>query len=150
VDKNKFETIGLASDHAGFKMKEYLRNWLLDEGFKVVNFGCNSADSCDYPDFAHPLAEAVSRGECTFGISMCGSGNGINMVVNKHPQIRSALCWNREIASLARRHNDANICALPARFLAPSEAQAIVEEFLQTAFEGGRHSVRIRKIPLNH
>jgi ribose 5-phosphate isomerase B len=130
-------------------MKVYLRNWLENEGYPVVDFGCSSADSCDYPDYAHPLAAAVSAGQCTYGISLCGSGNGINMVVNKHRGIRSALCWNREIASLARRHNDANICALPARFLSPAEAQSIVEEFLQTDFEGGRHSIRIRKIPFN-
>lgn len=141
--------IGLASDHAGFKMKECLRNWLVDEGYQVMDFGCYSPEACDYPDFGHPLAVAVSDGICIYGISLCGSGNGINMVVNKHPKIRSALCWNKEIASLARRHNDANICALPARFLVPSEAQAIVQEFLETDFEGGRHAIRVRKIPLN-
>lgn len=148
MDKKAFEKIGLASDHAGFKMKEVLRNWLIDEGYTVMDFGCSSAESCDYPDFGHPLAEAVSKGICTYGVSLCGSGNGINMVVNKHPLIRSALCWNVEIASLARRHNDANICALPARFIVPSVAQAIVKEFLETDFEAGRHSLRIRKIPL--
>jgi len=149
VEKKMFEKIGLASDHAGFKMKECLRNWLVDEGYQVMDFGCYSSETCDYPDFGHPLAVAVSNGICAYGISLCGSGNGINMVVNKHPEIRSAVCWNKEIASLARRHNDANICALPARFLVPSEAQAIVREFLDTDFEGGRHAVRIRKIPLN-
>jgi ribose 5-phosphate isomerase B len=149
VEKKLFEVIGLASDHAGFKMKEVLRNWLIDEGYQVKDFGCNSPESCDYPDFAHPLAFAVSDGICAFGISLCGTGNGINMVVNKHPKIRSALCWNKEIANLARRHNDANICALPARFLLPSEVITIVREFLETDFEGGRHSRRISKIPLN-
>ncbi len=144
-----FEKVGLASDHAGFIMKEFLRNWLIDEGYTVMDFGCNSKESCDYPDFAHPLAVAVSNGICTYGISLCGSGNGINMVVNKYPKIRSALCWNKETASLARRHNDANICALPARFLVSSEAQAIIQEFLETGFEDGRHSIRINKIPLN-
>lgn len=144
-----FEKIGLASDHAGFKLKECLRNWLIDEGYQVIDYGCNSAESCDYPDFGHPLAQAVSDGVCTYGISMCGSGNGINMVANKYPKIRSALCWNKEIASLARRHNDANMCALPARFLVPSEAEAIVKEFLETDFEAGRHTARIRKIPIN-
>lgn len=148
MEKNQFETIGLASDHAGYKMKEYLRLWLQEEGYKVMDFGCHSPEACDYPDFAHPLAEAVSNGTCTYGLSMCGSGNGINMVVNKHPKIRSALCWNIEISSLARRHNDANICALPARFISPGDAQAIVKEFLNTGFEGGRHSRRIAKIPL--
>jgi ribose 5-phosphate isomerase B len=148
VDKKMFEKIGLACDHAGYKMKEVLRNWLIDEGYEVMDFGCYSSETCDYPDFAHPLAEAVSKGVCKYGISLCGSGNGINMTVNKHPAIRSALCWNKEISSLARRHNDANICALPARFLVPSEAQAIVNEFLTTDFEGGRHLIRINKIPL--
>jgi len=140
--------IGLASDHAGFEMKEFLHKWLTVEGYSVMDFGCNSAASCDYADYAHPLAIAVSDGICTFGISLCGSGNGINMVVNKHPKIRSALCWNTEIASLARRHNDANICALPARFLCPEEVQAIIKIFMETDFEGGRHSIRISKIPL--
>ncbi|MCX6226197.1 MAG: RpiB/LacA/LacB family sugar-phosphate isomerase [Bacteroidia bacterium] len=149
MEKKLFEKIGLASDHAGYQMKEYLRNWLIGEGYQVMDFGCNSPESCDYPDFAHPLAIAVSNGSCKYGISLCGSGNGINMVVNKHPKIRSALCWNKEIASLARRHNDSNICALPARFLVLSEAQVIVREFLETDFEGGRHSKRIQKIPIN-
>lgn len=143
-----FTKIGLASDHAGFSMKEFLRNWLTSEGYQVTDFGCNCTESCDYADFAHPLAVAVSEGTCSCGISLCGSGNGINMTVNKHPKIRSALCWNKEIARLARCHNDANICALPARFLILSEAQDIVKEFLQTEFEGGRHSIRIQKIPL--
>ncbi|MFA6126385.1 MAG: RpiB/LacA/LacB family sugar-phosphate isomerase [Bacteroidales bacterium] len=144
-----FEMIGLASDHAGFKMKEFVKTWLIDEGYKVTDFGCHSPESCDYPDFAHPLAEAVSKGICTVGISLCGSGNGINMTVNKHPLIRSALCWNNEIASLARRHNDANIIALPARFIVPGEAQEMIRTFLDTDFEGGRHSMRIRKIPIS-
>ncbi len=150
MEKNAFTKIGLASDHAGYKLKECLINWLIDEGYPVVDFGCNSAESCDYPDFAHPLAKAVTEGKCNVGISLCGSGNGINMVVNKYPGIRSALCWNREISSLARRHNDANICALPARFLVPSEAIAIVKTFLETDFEAGRHLTRIRKIPASH
>jgi ribose 5-phosphate isomerase B len=150
VEKKIFGNIGMASDHAGYKMKEYLKAWLIDEGYSVKDFGCHTAESCDYPDFAHPLAAAVSDGSCVFGISLCGSGNGINMVVNKHQKIRSALCWNREIASLARRHNDANICALPARFLVPSDAQAIIAEFMNTDFEAGRHSIRIRKIPVDY
>ena len=130
-------------------LKEELKNWLIAMGYPIMDFGCNSAESCDYADFAHPLAIAVSNGACVIGISLCGSGNGINMAVNKHPLIRSALCWNKEIAYLARRHNDANICALPARFLQQSDAQGIVQEFLETEFEGGRHSLRISKIPLN-
>ena len=149
MEKKIYGNIGLACDHAGFKLKEYIRSWLTDEGFMVKDFGCHSPESCDYPDFAHPMARAVSDGTCVLGISLCGSGNGINMVANKYPAIRSALCWNREIASLARRHNDANVCALPARFIAPSEAQAILTEFLETDFEAGRHSVRIKKRPIN-
>jgi len=148
VEKNAFVKIGLASDHAGYKLKEIIINWLQDEGYKIQDFGCDSAESCDYPDYAHPMAAAVASGKCDLGISLCGSGNGINMVVNKYPEIRSALCWNREISSLARRHNDANICALPARFLVPSEAIAIVKIFLETDFEAGRHLNRIRKIPI--
>lgn len=150
MKKKLFEIIGLASDHAGYRMKEDLLTWLIDEGYQIMDFGCHSDGSCDYADFAHPLADAVSEGVCNCGISLCGSGNGINMVVNKHPKIRSALCWNQEIASLARRHNDANICALPARFLLLAEAEIIVKEFLETGFEGGRHAIRINKIPLIH
>ena len=148
MDKKFAGKIGLASDHAGFEMKQMLITWLTGQGYQVEDFGCHSNESCDYADYAHPLAVAVSDGLCTFGISLCGSGNGINMVVNKHPKIRSALCWNMEIASLARRHNDANICALPARFLLPAEAVDIVREFFDTGFEGGRHSLRIQKIPI--
>ena len=149
MEKKLFKKIGLASDHAGFLMKENVQKWLMAEGYEVNDFGCYSTESCDYPDFAHPLAEAVSDGVCNCGISLCGTGNGINMVVNKHQKIRSALCWNKEIASLARRHNDANILALPARFLSDDEAIEIVKEFLETSFEGGRHSRRINKIPLS-
>ena len=148
MEKKVLEIIGLASDHAGFEMKEYLKEWLIIGGYEVIDFGCLSSESCDYADFAHPLAISVSDGTCTCGLSLCGSGNGINMTVNKHPKIRSALCWNKEIASLARRHNDANICALPARFLNRQEAQDIISEFLNTGFEGGRHSIRIAKIPI--
>ncbi|MDD4646204.1 MAG: RpiB/LacA/LacB family sugar-phosphate isomerase [Bacteroidales bacterium] len=149
MEKKIFEKIGLASDHAGFEMKEFVKNWLAGEGYEVMDFGCYSPESCDYPDYAHPLADAVSKQVCQVGLSLCGSGNGINMVVNKHAKIRSALCWNREIASLARRHNDANILALPARFLNKSEILIIVNEFLATGFEGGRHLRRIQKIPIN-
>ena len=148
MEKNSLIRIGLASDHAGFKLKEVILNWLKDEGYAITDYGCHSAEPCDYPDFAHPMARGVSEGKCHIGISLCGSGNGINMVVNKYPGIRSAICWNREIASLARRHNDANVCALPARFLVPSEAIAVVKIFLETDFEAGRHLRRIQKIPI--
>jgi ribose 5-phosphate isomerase B len=142
------KTIGFACDHAGFKLKNHLIEYLNLKGYKTINFGTNSEESCDYPDFAHPLAEAVDNKTCDFGISICGSGNGINMTVNKHQGIRSALCWNPEISELARLHNDANICALPARFLTNEDAVMIVDKFLNTKFEGGRHINRINKIPL--
>ena len=141
-------TIGLACDHAGYKTKEFLIGYLESNGFETKNFGTNSEDSCDYPDYAHPMAEAVENGSCQLGISICGSGNGINMTVNKHSGIRSALCWNTEIAALARQHNDANICALPARFVNIEEACSIVDAFLNSSFEGGRHQGRIDKIPM--
>jgi ribose 5-phosphate isomerase B len=140
--------IALASDHAGFERKQVVMKFLQEQGFALKDFGAYSADSCDYSDFAHPLAEAVSRGEFQFGITLCGSGNGINMTANKHPQIRSALCWMPEIARLARLHNDANVCAIPARFVSDSQALEIVNAFLTTDFEGGRHVNRINKIPM--
>lgn len=140
--------IGFACDHAGFKMKNHLILYLKKKHFDIIDFGTYSDESCDYPDYAHPLAEAVEAGKCDFGISLCGSGNGINMTVNKHQKIRSALCWNPEISKLARLHNDANICALPARFISTEEAEKIVDIFLNTDFEGGRHIKRINKIPI--
>jgi len=140
--------IGIASDHAGFETKQNLIKWLLDDEYAITDFGCYSTDSCDYPDFAHPLAKRLSEGDFDFGISLCGSGNGINMVVNKYPKIRSALCWQKEIASLARKHNDANMCALPARFISTDDAIKIVKIFLETEFDGGRHLTRINKIPI--
>ncbi len=140
--------IGFACDHAGYKLKNFLIEYLEKKGVETLNFGTNSEESCDYPDFAHPLAYSVEKGECDLGISICGSGNGINMTVNKHKGIRSALCWNVEISELARLHNDANICALPARFISEETAVEIVEKFLNTEFEGGRHINRINKIPV--
>ena len=140
--------LAIASDHAGFELKKELIRYLLTKGLKVKDFGTNSSEAVDYPDFGHALANAVESGKYNFGISICGSGNGINMTVNKHKGIRSALCWKEEIAVLARLHNDANICALPARFISPSEAHKIVEAFIKTGFEGGRHISRIDKIPL--
>ena len=140
--------IAIASDHAGFFLKEKLLKYLIKENQSFKDFGCYSEEAVDYPDFGHPLASAVSAGEFEFGISICGSGNGINMTVNKHHGIRSAICWNEEISRLARAHNDANICALPARFISESEAYLIVKAFLNTTFEGGRHQKRIDKISL--
>jgi ribose 5-phosphate isomerase B len=142
-----FKKIGIGSDHAGFSLKTFIKGELSKRGLDVVDFGTDSDDSTDYPDYAHPLAEAVENGECEIGIAICGSGNGINMTVNKHQGIRSAVCWNTEIAYLARLHNDANICALPGRFLKQQEAIKIVNAFFTTGFEGGRHKRRIDKIP---
>lgn len=138
----------MASDHAGYLLKIWLRERLLQEGYEVVDFGCDSEASCDYPDYAHPLAEAVQNGTVDVGFSLCGSGNGINMVVNKYAAIRSALCWNEEIAALARSHNNANVCALPARFIDQELAWKMAQLFLSTDFEGGRHLKRINKIPI--
>jgi len=140
--------IALASDHAGFNLKELIKEWLINNNYKVTDFGTNSSESCDYADFAHPMATSVEDNTNDLGISVCGSGNGINMTVNKHQGIRAALCWNKEIASLARAHNDANICSLPARFISVDEAKEIIETFLSTSFDGGRHLTRINKIPI--
>jgi ribose 5-phosphate isomerase B len=144
----KTNKLAIASDHAGYILKCKLLSYLIEEKYEVKDFGCFSEDSVDYPDFGHPLAKAVAAGEFDMGISICGTGNGINMVVNKHPGIRSAICWNEEITRLARAHNDANICALPGRFISESEAYLIVRTFLNTDFEGGRHKMRIDKISL--
>ena len=140
--------IAIVSDHAGFYLKEKLLSFLKKEKYEVKDFGCPTAEIVDYPDYAHPMANAVAKGEYELGISICGTGNGINMTVNKHPGIRSALCWNEEMSRLARAHNDANICALPGRFVNEAEAYLIVRTFLETSFEGGRHKRRIDKIPL--
>ena len=140
--------IALASDHAGFFLKEKVLAYLIREKYDVKDFGCSSEEAVDYPDFGHPLANAVSAGDFGYGISICGTGNGINMVVNKHPGIRSALCWNEEICRLARAHNDANILSLPGWFISESEALLIIKTFLTTSFEGGRHARRVVKISL--
>ena len=141
------QKIAIASDHAGFERKQTVLKYLQDQGIEYKDFGAFSEESSDYPDFAHPLAQAVSKGEFTLGITLCGSGNGINMTANKHPGIRSAICWMPEIAALARQHNNANVCALPARFITDGQALEIVDTFLGTEFEGGRHQRRINKIP---
>ncbi len=140
----------IASDHAGYSLKEKLVPWLLSKNWEVKDIGCFSEESVDYPDYAHPLAEEVERGEYEFGITICGSGNGISMAANKHQQIRSAVCWNEEISRLARAHNDANVCSLPGRFISEEEAKRIVEIFLTTPFDGGRHQRRVDKIALRN
>ncbi|MEA2042665.1 MAG: ribose 5-phosphate isomerase B [Bacteroidota bacterium] len=139
--------IAFACDHAGVKIKKFLMQNLESAGHSTKDFGTFSEESVDYPDFAHPMAAAVENNEYDFGVSLCGSGNGINMTVNKHQGIRSALCWNVEISELARAHNDANICAIPARFVSEEEAQKILDAFLRVEFDGGRHQRRIDKIP---
>lgn len=140
--------IAIVSDHAGYYLKEKVLSFLISQKHDVKDFGATSAEPVDYPDFGHLLANAIAAGEFELGISICGSGNGINMVVNKHPGIRSALCWNEEISRLARAHNDANICALPGRFISESETYLIVKTFIETSFEGGRHKRRVDKISL--
>ena len=140
--------IAICSDHAGFELKQIVNQYLIDK--KPVayhDFGTYTAESCDYADFAHPMASAVEQGEFDFGISICGSGNGISMTVNKHQAIRAALCWNEEIARLGRLHNNANVLSLPARFVSVEEALKMVDAFFTTDFEGGRHQGRIDKIP---
>jgi ribose 5-phosphate isomerase B len=139
---------GICSDHAGYELKEFVKDWLEAKGCSYKDFGTHSAESCDYADFAHPLAEAVEAGTCSRGIAVCGSGNGINMTLNKHQGIRAALCWTEEIARLARQHNDANILVMPARFISTAEAEKVMSIFFSTGFEGGRHQERIDKIPV--
>ena len=142
-------TIGLASDHAGFELKEFVKKCIEQKGYKYIDFGAYSTDSSDYPDYAHPLAMAVEIGEnrgVDLGIAMCGSGNGIGMTLNKHQGIRAAICWNTEIARVTRAHNDANILVLPARFINRDDAAEMINIFLNTPFEGGRHQRRIEKI----
>jgi len=140
--------ICIASDHAGFCMKEKIIEFLRSEKHEVKDFGCDSEENVDYPDFAHLVARAVENKEYDFGIVLCGTGNGVNMTANKYPGIRSALCWNVEIAKLARQHNDANVCAIPARFISINDGINIVFAFLNTKFDGGRHLRRINKIPI--
>ncbi len=138
--------IGMASDHAGYEMKEYLKAFLTMQGYQIKDFGTHSTESMDYPDVAHPLALAIESGEIPMGIALCGSGNGISMTLNKHKGIRAALCWNTELAALARQHNDANVLSLPARFITNEQAKEIVESYLSAEFEGGRHLRRVEKI----
>ncbi len=140
--------IAIASDHAGFELKEFLVGYLDSLGYDVFDFGCYSPEPCDYADVGHPLAEAIARGEFPCGISVCGSGVGISIVVNRHKGVRGALCWEPEIAELCRKHNNANVLCLPARFMDTATASRCVDTFLDTSFEGGRHLTRIQKIEL--
>lgn len=138
--------IAIGNDHAGTDYKNAIVDHLKSLGHEVQNFGTNSNDSVDYPDFVHPVASAISKSEVAVGILICGSGNGVSMTANKHQQVRAALCWTKEIAALAREHNDANIISIPARFTSQPQAVAMVDTFLETPFEGGRHQRRVDKI----
>lgn len=140
--------IALACDHAGYCLKQYLSDILTERGYEIEDFGTYSESSCDYPDYAHPAALSVERGDCGLGIAICGTGNGIAMTLNKHQKIRAALCWLPEIAALARQHNNANFLVLPARFVSNEEALQILNAFMEAGFEGGRHERRIEKIPV--
>jgi ribose 5-phosphate isomerase B len=144
--KNK--TIALANDHAGTEYKFAIKEMLENEGYEVLNFGADTTGSVDYPDYIHPAMESVEQGKADFGIILCGSGNGAAITANKHQKIRAALCWSKELVELARRHNDANVLSLPARFISKYQALEYVKTFLNTGFEGGRHRRRIDKIPL--
>lgn len=143
-------TVAIGNDHAGTAYKFEIIKHLESKGIKVINFGTDSTDSMDYPDSIHPVAEAVERGNANFGITLCGSGNGAQMTANKHQNIRAALCWNNELVALARKHNDANILTIPARFVSLEQALGFVDIFLNTPFEGGRHEKRVHKIPVKH
>jgi ribose 5-phosphate isomerase B len=138
--------IAIGADHAGYEYKELLKKWLTKNGYTVKDFGTNSLDSVDYPDFAHPVAEAVEKKECETGLLLCGSANGVAITANKHQDIRAALCWTEEVAELARLHNNANVICIPARFVSYEEAEKILDRFLHSSFEGGRHERRVSKI----
>lgn len=140
--------VAICSDHAGFALKSYIISLFDEKGIVYKDFGTYSTESCDYPDFAHPMAIAVENGECYPAVGICGSGNGINMALNKHQAIRSALCWNPVLAKLARAHNDANVVVIPGSFVSNEEAYEILVAFFNTPFDGGRHERRIEKIPV--
>ena len=140
------EKIAVGADHAGFEYKELLKKWLDRNGYTLKDFGAYNADSADYPDFAHPVASAVEKNEFEFGLLVCGSANGVAITANKHQGVRAAICWNEELASLARQHNNANVLCLPARYITIELAEKILDRFLHSSFEGGRHERRVGKI----
>lgn len=140
------DKIAIGSDHAGFEFKEALKGWLEKRGYLVKDFGAYSTEPADYPDFAHPVAEAVEKRDFETGLLLCGSANGVAITANKHQGVRAALCWTEEVAELARLHNNANIVCIPARFVSYDQAEKILSRFLQTTFEGGRHERRVNKI----
>lgn len=143
------KVVGLASDHAGFKLKEFVKQYLTEKGIPFKDYGTNSDVSCDYPDFGHALAQGMEKGEVYPGIGICGSGEGIAMTLNKHQDIRAGLAWIPEIAHLIRQHNDANVLVMPGRFINHEMARKIMNEFLSTNFEGGRHQRRVEKIAIH-
>jgi ribose 5-phosphate isomerase B len=140
--------IAIGSDHAGFLLKESLKGYLIEKGFEVKDFGTHSEERADYPDFGHAVANSINNKENELGVLICGSGIGISITANKHKDIRAALCWNKEIATLSRQHNDANIIVLPARFISDEDAKKCIDVFFSTNFEGGRHLDRVKKINL--
>ena len=144
----QYKTVGLASDHAGFPLKQFVKQYLEERHIPYKDYGTQSAESCDYPDFAHALASGIESGEVFPGIGICGTGEGVAMTMNKRQKIRAALCWNPEIADMARLHNNANALVMPGRFIDSEMARKILDEFFATDFEGGRHQRRIDKIPL--
>ena len=143
------KVVGLASDHAGFELKEFVKQYLTEKGIPFKDYGTNSEDSCDYPDFGHALAQGMEKGEVYPGIGICGSGEGITMTLNKHQNIRAGLAWIPEIAHLIRQHNNANVLVMPGRFINHEMARKIMDEFLSTNFEGGRHQRRVEKIAIH-
>ena len=142
------QTIAMASDHAGYNLKQDVRAWLESQGAQVKDYGCYSTESCDYPDFAHPLGAAIDKGEQLMGVVICSTGNGICMTANKHQGVRAALGWDTPLAVLARQHNNANVLGLPANFVSKEKALEMVQTFFATDFEGGRHERRVNKIPV--
>jgi len=146
---NEVKRIAIGCDHAGYELKDAIKSDLIAKGYEVKDFGTNGPDSVDYPDYVHPLASAIENKEFPLGIVICGSGNGVNITVNKHQGVRSALCWDPELAKMARLHNDANILALSARYVDAEVSMACVKEFLENEFEGGRHQNRVNKIACN-
>ena len=140
--------IGIACDHAAYELKEFLVGYLASKGFEVKDFGTHSEESCDYPDFAHALGEAIDNGDLERGVALCGSGEGISMTLNKHQSVRAALCWIPEIAKLSRQHNNSNVLCMPARFISNDEALEMLNIWLETEFEGGRHQRRLDKMPI--
>ncbi|MDO4819506.1 MAG: RpiB/LacA/LacB family sugar-phosphate isomerase [Prevotella sp.] len=144
----EIKTIGIASDHAAFALKQFVKKYLEEKGLPYKDYGTYTEDSCNYAEYGHKLAEGIERGEVYPGIAMCGSGEGISMTLNKHQGIRAGLCWNKEISHLIRQHNDANVIVLPGRFIDKETAREVLDEFFATDFEGGRHQARIDAIPL--